>query len=335
MDIKLVERAQLGLEFRQHFQDQMVGVHLGEILGDLALTEGVIQRVIDHLRQHAEAGGLIAVDGQRGRGARDLLIGCHVTQQGQLGHFGQDARRPGVQLGQIGVLQRVLELRARQTATDIDVLTSLHRHLGAQCRCELRAQAGDDLLRGGGAVFEAFEGDIEAPGILRRAAGGADRGGECRDIRIGHQDIAHRKLAARRLGEGDILRHVVVADQDAVILLREEALGDDDRQIDRQPDRAEEGQQGDESVFQNDIQRAAIEADQRLEEALDDAIHQPMLGFVVIQKARAHHRRQRQRHHRRHGHGDGHGDGEFAEQTADNAAHQQHRDEHRDQRHGD
>ncbi len=124
-------------------------------------------------------------------------------------------------------------------------------------------------------------------------------------------------------------------DQDAGVLLREEALGDDDVEVDGERHRRQEHHQGDELEAQGDVQRAPVAVDQRGEEALDDAVDPAVLVALVAQEARAHHRRQGQRHHRRHHHGDRHGHGEFAEQPADDAAHQQQRDEHRDQRGAD
>ena len=47
-------------------------------------------------------------------GAGGLLVGGDVAQLRQRLQLGQDLRRPGVELVEIGVLQRVLELRARR-----------------------------------------------------------------------------------------------------------------------------------------------------------------------------------------------------------------------------
>ena len=48
--------------------------------------------------------------------------------------------RPFVELGEIGVLQRVLELRARQPAADVDVLRGLQEEARALDLLELRPQ---------------------------------------------------------------------------------------------------------------------------------------------------------------------------------------------------
>ena len=66
-DIELVERRRVAPQVGQDLLDHLIGVDLGEILGDLPLTEGVVERVVDQLRLDAEARGHVAVDleGQR------------------------------------------------------------------------------------------------------------------------------------------------------------------------------------------------------------------------------------------------------------------------------
>ena len=70
LDVDLVQRVEVALQLRQHLQDHVIAVELREILRDLALAEGVVQRVVDQLRLDAEARGRVAVDRQRQRGAR-------------------------------------------------------------------------------------------------------------------------------------------------------------------------------------------------------------------------------------------------------------------------
>ena len=59
------------------------------------------------------ARGLVAIDSQRQGRARGLLIGGDVAQLRQGLHLGEHPRRPVVQLIEIGILHRVLILRAR------------------------------------------------------------------------------------------------------------------------------------------------------------------------------------------------------------------------------
>ena len=61
-DVDAIERGEAVLQFRRHFQDDPIGIELGEVLGDLPLAIGVVQRIVDGLRRYAEARRLVAVD---------------------------------------------------------------------------------------------------------------------------------------------------------------------------------------------------------------------------------------------------------------------------------
>jgi len=84
--------------------------------GDLALAEGIVERLIDCLGRDAEARGRVAVERDAELQARSLLIGGHVFQLGQLAQSLDDFGRPLFQLVQICILDGVLVLRTRRTA---------------------------------------------------------------------------------------------------------------------------------------------------------------------------------------------------------------------------
>ena len=211
----------------------MVAVELGEILRDLALAERVVQRVVDQLRLDAVARGGVAIDLQLQRGALGLLVGRDVAQLGQRLHLGQDLRRPFVQLVEIGILQRELELRARRPAAEPHVLRRLHEQPGALDLFELGTQPGDDLLGAGVALVARFQRD-EQVAVVAGAAAAADRHRHAGDVGIGLHDLAELLLLLLHGGEGNVLRGFGCRGDQAVVLLREEALGNDDEQIDRQ-----------------------------------------------------------------------------------------------------
>ena len=80
LDVELLQGCEIALHVGRDFEDQVVGIHLGEVLRDLALAEGVVERGVDHGGLDAEAGGGIAVDGERRRRARHLLVGADVAE---------------------------------------------------------------------------------------------------------------------------------------------------------------------------------------------------------------------------------------------------------------
>ncbi len=54
LDVNVVERVEIALELGGDLEDDVVLVELGKDGGDLALTEGVVKRVIDVLRRDAK-----------------------------------------------------------------------------------------------------------------------------------------------------------------------------------------------------------------------------------------------------------------------------------------
>jgi hypothetical protein len=77
--IDLVERVDFALHLGRDLQDHVIGVHLREILRDLALSERVIERVVDQLRLDAEALIGVAIDCKLERRAFGLLVGGGVA----------------------------------------------------------------------------------------------------------------------------------------------------------------------------------------------------------------------------------------------------------------
>ena len=143
-----VERRQIVLQARQNLHDHFVARELREILGDLALAEGVVERIVDRLSRQSVARRLVAIESQSQRRARRLLVGRDVAQLGQGLQLGEHLGRPCVQRVGIGALQSVLILGARGASADGQVLRDLHEQLGALDLVELRAQARDDLIGG-------------------------------------------------------------------------------------------------------------------------------------------------------------------------------------------
>ncbi len=335
LDVDVVQRIDRALQLGQHLEDDVVAVELGEVLRHLALAERVIQRIVDQLRLDAIARGGVAVDLQFERGAAALLVGGDVAQLRQRLHLAQNLRRPFVQFGEVGVLQRELELGAGRAAAKAHVLRGLHEQAGAQHLFQLRAQPGNDLLRIGVALAQGLQRD-EHVAVVAGAAAAADRHCHRRDARILHDDLAELFLLAFHVREGNVLAGFRGRADQADVLLREEALRDDDEHVDRQRQGGEEDQQRRALPAQGNVEHGLIAAQHGIEAALAELV-ETAVPFLIVgaQEARGHHRGQCQRHehrdedrHRQH-------DGELAEQAADDAAHQQQRDQHGDQRDAD
>ena len=130
------------------FQDDVVLVELGVLGVDLALTEGVVEGVVDGLGGDAEAGGGGAVDDEGGGGPPSCWS---VTTSESWGSFLSLATRSwdaGVELGLVGVFEGVLVLGAGDAVVHGEVLDGLHVELDAGDFLELGTEAVDDL-RGG------------------------------------------------------------------------------------------------------------------------------------------------------------------------------------------
>ena len=209
----------------------MVAVELGEILRDLALAERIVERVVDQLRLDAVARGSVAIDLQLQRRALALLVGCDVAQLGQRLHLGQDLRRPFVQFVQVGILQCEFELGSRRPAAEPHVLGGLHEEAGALDLFELGTQAGDDLLGGGRAFAARLQRDVHVA-VVAGAAVAADRHGYTATAGSPAR-FAQGPPAPLHVGEGNVLCGFGRRRDQADVLLREEAFGNDDEQINR------------------------------------------------------------------------------------------------------
>ena len=257
LDVDLVQRVDLALQLGQDLEDHVIAVELREVLRDLPLAEGVVERVVDELRCDAVTGRRVAVDRERQRGAVGLLVGGDVAQLRQRRQLLQDFRRPGIQFVEIGVLKRIFELRAGRAAAEPDVLRRLKKLPRAFDLVEFRPQPRDHLLRRGIALLARLQRDVHAA-VVERAAAAADEHGDAGDAGIGHHDPAELLLLLLHFGERDVLRGLGGAEDHAVVLLREEPLRDDDEQVDRQAERHEEHEKRGPPPAQHEIESAAI-----------------------------------------------------------------------------
>ena len=176
-------------------------------------------------------------------------------------------------------MQRVLVLGVADPAADAKILHGLQEERGARHVAELAAQALDHTVDGQLALLDRLERDEHATGV-RGVLVAAHEGDDVGDSRVGlhHVDEVRHLLAHGR--RGDVLLGLDVADEPAGILLREEALGHDDEQVDVEGDRGQEHGERQRLVAQDPAERASVETDQCLEQPLAELV-QPAVAHLA------------------------------------------------------
>ena len=178
---------------RHRLQDHAVLVGLRVDGRDLALAEGVVERVVDGLQRHAEPAGELAVDVDLQPQALVLRLGGDVAHDRRgLQPLRQPLRPQRRPPSASGAGQRVLVLRAADAGRDLDVLHRLevHDHAGDAQR-PARCSRSITVVTGVLAHVARAQRDGEPAGVRR----GVDR----RDADHRH-DAGHlRVLADRRL----------------------------------------------------------------------------------------------------------------------------------------
>ena len=94
-DVDVLQRLRVLPVLRRHLHDDVVLVERIVDRRDLALAEGVVERVVDHAGVDAEPRRGRAVDHQIGLEPLVLLVGVDVAQLGQLLQRLEDLGRPG------------------------------------------------------------------------------------------------------------------------------------------------------------------------------------------------------------------------------------------------
>ena len=196
-----------------------------------------------------------------------------------------------------------------------------------------RCRRRDDLVGRGVAFALRLQRDEHAALVERRGRTArpdliADRG----DRRVLQHDVGDRFDALGHVDEGDVLPGLGDAENEAGVLLREEALGNDDVEHAGDDDGREHDHERDEAVAQRHLQAAVVDGDETVESVLGHPVEPAAFcAGLGREEPRAQHRRQRQRDAEREDERHRHRDGEFLKQLADIAAHQKQRNEHRDQ----
>src|SRR5260370_19826502 len=100
-EIDVLQPDRRPLELRRGLEHHMVLVELGEQSRDLSLAEGVVERVVDHLRGNPEPRGGYPIDHQRGPQGLVLLIVRHAPKLGERPYPVGELRGPGGELVRI------------------------------------------------------------------------------------------------------------------------------------------------------------------------------------------------------------------------------------------
>src|SRR5207248_8703494 len=108
VDVYVFERLWILLKLRISFEHDVILIQLGKNRGDLALSESVVKRIVDGLRQNAEPGSGITINHQVSFETTVLLITGHVAHRWQVPQFVHESRRPQGQFLSASVFHRVL-----------------------------------------------------------------------------------------------------------------------------------------------------------------------------------------------------------------------------------
>src|SRR5260370_41042141 len=140
----------------------------------------------------------------------------------------------------------------------------------------------------------------------------------------------------RHSREGKILIALDEPAEFAGVLLREEALGGLDEEIDVQANCAESDQQNQKLVAKNPTKGNIVGAQQAIEGVFGKPVQTIVFAGFVAQEARAHHRRGRKRDQKRNANGHAENHRELTEEPAYDAAHEKNgnKDSHEGGAHG-
>ena len=145
----LRERAGVALVLRHGLQHDAVLVGLRVDGRDLALAEGVVERIVDRLHGDAEPARRLAVDVDERAQAAFLGLVDDLAQHRGGAQLLRELGRPGRDIVRVAADQRVLVLRAAGARADLDILHRLEIQRDAGDRRDAGLQALDDLGDGG------------------------------------------------------------------------------------------------------------------------------------------------------------------------------------------
>src|SRR5579883_102393 len=219
------------LILRLEFKDDAVLIVRREDGRYLAKTVSRVQRVFHLIGGDTESRRLVAIDDHVNLWVLYLQIAGDVLQAGKFPHLGQKVLRGAIQFRRTRTLQRELIERLALDPADADRRIVPQKHRDPWYRGKLRTQFLNDLIDLG-SLRAGLQEDIEIA-LIQTLAALSDLGEHVRDRRIVLHDLGNLKLMLHHR----IIRGAFDCFCGSIdlcnVFARQEALGDDNRQIDR------------------------------------------------------------------------------------------------------
>ncbi len=300
-DVQLLQDVRRLHEFRRDLHDHVVllGVERVVDCGHLRLREGAAQCAVDETLVESQAVGRIAIDDQVRFQPTRLQVGIDI---GDLFHVLQrdaDLLGPVAQLGEIVSQERELILRVgtASATTAAEILLRLEESVDPWNSQQLRAQACDHAVGGVRSFGKGFEAHTQLRhGAVAVAAANRAHHARYRWVLLNDPDNLLQLAFHRLEGRRSITPHASA--QLSRILLRKEALGYDDVQVDIQADRRQQREHHELRVIECPFEGLLVLTPRRIEETLEPVTDAPTaLLFLLLRRLEdpgAHHRRSRQ-----------------------------------------
>src|SRR5712692_2690688 len=275
--------------FGSDFQHNVILIEAFVDVGDLALAEGIAESIVNVLNGDAETAGGVAIDDDGTLQAMHLLVGVEVAELGDFLEALHDDGSPVSEVSEVVGLECVLILGAAKTAADAKVLNGLKEKRGAWNASGFRTNARNDLINGELAVAERLELAEHAGGAAAAAATG--KGCDGIDRGVLQDDVGELTHLLGHGREGKILIALDQPTEAAGILLRKEALGSLDEEIEVQTNRTESEKQNKKLMAENPAQGEIVGTEKSVEKVFREAVEPVVLAGFAAKEASAQNKR--------------------------------------------
>ena len=206
-----------------------------------------------------------------------LQVAGDVGKLGQGLELLEHARRPGIELVEIGVLSVYWYWPREMRPPTVMSCEGCRKRLTPSTLASCGRSRLMTCTRRGLALVARLEADEEAAGIERVAAAAAEERSERGDVGIARDDLRELALQALHLVRRDVLRGLRKSLDQAGILGGKEALRDGHEQDGGHRHRGKEHHEGERLMAQHHVEHPPVAADQRLETPFDRAVDAAMM----------------------------------------------------------